>query len=119
MRPRSVSESEGPTSSGWSQTLQNGIPPELTTCGTTAPRGVAVHIAQQQVATILGGAVSIYLPDGTLLEPVVNMEITIPEQYMGDITGDLNGRRGRVLGMDRPTANTEEGIRIIISKFRT
>lgn len=35
-----------------------------------------------------------------LLEPVVNMEITIPEQYMGDITGDLNGRRGRVIGVD-------------------
>ncbi len=36
----------------------------------------------------------------TLLEPIVNMEITIPEQYMGDITGDLNGRRGRVIGVD-------------------
>lgn len=36
----------------------------------------------------------------TLLEPVVNMEINIPEQYLGDITGDLNGRRGRVIGVD-------------------
>lgn len=35
-----------------------------------------------------------------LLEPVVKMEITVPEQYMGDITGDLNGRRGRVMGME-------------------
>jgi len=35
-----------------------------------------------------------------LLEPVVNMEITIPEKFMGDITGDLNGRRGRVIGVD-------------------
>jgi elongation factor G len=36
----------------------------------------------------------------TLLEPIVNMEINIPEQFMGDITGDLNGRRGRVIGVD-------------------
>jgi elongation factor G len=35
-----------------------------------------------------------------LLEPIVNLEITIPSQFMGDITGDLNGRRGRILGME-------------------
>ncbi len=36
----------------------------------------------------------------TLLEPIMKMEITIPEDAMGDVMGDLNGRRGRVLGMD-------------------
>ncbi|MGI9952520.1 elongation factor G [Moorellaceae bacterium AZ2] len=35
-----------------------------------------------------------------LLEPIMNVEITVPEQFMGDIIGDLNGRRGRVLGME-------------------
>lgn len=35
-----------------------------------------------------------------LLEPVVKMEIIIPEEYMGDVMGDLNRRRGKVLGMD-------------------
>ena len=35
-----------------------------------------------------------------LLEPVVRMQITIPEEYMGDVMGDLNKRRGRVLGME-------------------
>jgi len=35
-----------------------------------------------------------------LLEPIVNVEITIPSKYMGDITGDLSGRRGRIQGMD-------------------
>jgi len=34
-----------------------------------------------------------------LLEPVVEAEITVPEEYMGDVTGDLNSRRGRILGM--------------------
>ncbi len=36
----------------------------------------------------------------TLLEPIMNMQIVIPEEYMGDIIGDMNSRRGRVLGMD-------------------
>jgi len=36
----------------------------------------------------------------TLLEPIVTVEIEIPEEYMGDVIGDLNSRRGRVLGMD-------------------
>lgn len=35
-----------------------------------------------------------------LLEPIVNMDITVPEEYMGDIIGDMNSRRGRVMGMD-------------------
>jgi elongation factor G len=35
-----------------------------------------------------------------LLEPIVNIEITIPTKYMGDITGDLNSRRGRIMGLD-------------------
>ena len=35
-----------------------------------------------------------------LLEPIVNIEVTIPTKYMGDISGDLSGRRGRIQGMD-------------------
>jgi len=36
----------------------------------------------------------------TLLEPIMKLEITVPEDVMGDVMGDLNGRRGRVSGMD-------------------
>ncbi len=35
-----------------------------------------------------------------LLEPIMKVKITTPDEFMGDIMGDLNGRRGRVLGMD-------------------
>lgn len=35
-----------------------------------------------------------------LLEPIMHVEITAPQEYAGDIMGDLNGRRGRVQGMD-------------------
>ena len=36
-----------------------------------------------------------------VLEPIVKLEITIPGQYMGDVSGDLNTRRGRIQGMDQ------------------
>jgi elongation factor G len=35
-----------------------------------------------------------------LLEPIMEVEVTTPEEYMGDVMGDMNQRRGRVLGMD-------------------
>src|SRR5439155_23911649 len=35
-----------------------------------------------------------------LLEPIMNMEIAVPDECMGDVIGDLNSRRGKVLGMD-------------------
>ena len=35
-----------------------------------------------------------------LLEPIVNMEVTVPEAHMGDVTGDLSGKRGRISGTD-------------------
>ena len=40
-----------------------------------------------------------------LLEPIMKVSITTPDEYMGDIMGDLNGRRGRVLGMDSKGKN--------------
>lgn len=36
----------------------------------------------------------------TILEPIYNVDVTIPEEYMGDVMGDFSGRRGRILGMD-------------------
>ncbi|RKM56617.1 elongation factor G [Butyrivibrio sp. X503] len=35
-----------------------------------------------------------------LLEPIMKVEVTMPEEYMGDVIGDVNSRRGRVEGMD-------------------
>jgi elongation factor G len=35
-----------------------------------------------------------------LLEPIVNLEVTVPNENVGDITGDLSGRRGRVQGQE-------------------
>ncbi|MDT8389747.1 MAG: elongation factor G [Lentisphaeria bacterium] len=43
-----------------------------------------------------------------LLEPIMSVRVFFPEEYMGDISGDLNSRRGRILGMDR-----EEGLQVV------
>ena len=35
-----------------------------------------------------------------LLEPIMRLEISIPDEYMGDVMGDMNRRRARILGME-------------------
>ena len=59
-------------------------------------------------------AASMALKDGVhqakpvLLEPIMTVAIRVPEAYMGEVNRDLNGRRGRVLGMD-----TQDGMQVI------
>ena len=36
-----------------------------------------------------------------LLEPIMNISISVPDQYMGDVIGDLNSKRGRIMGMEQ------------------
>jgi elongation factor G len=43
-----------------------------------------------------------------LLEPIMAVEVKVPEEYMGDVNRDLNTRRGRVLGMD-----TDDGLQVV------
>ncbi len=38
--------------------------------------------------------------DPVLLEPIMKVEVTVPEDYMGDVMGDINSRRGRIEGME-------------------
>ena len=40
-----------------------------------------------------------------LLEPIMGVEVVTPEEYMGDVIGDLSARRGRVEGMEQRGAN--------------
>jgi len=41
----------------------------------------------------------------TILEPIVDLEVTVPASYMGDIASDLSGRRGRIVGQDMLPGN--------------
>ncbi len=36
----------------------------------------------------------------TLLEPIMKVDVTVPEEYMGDVMGDINSRRGQIQGME-------------------
>ncbi len=47
-----------------------------------------------------------------LLEPIVAVDVVVPEEYMGDIIGDLNGKRGRILGME-PIAGNKQRIKAL------
>lgn len=44
--------------------------------------------------------------DPVLLEPIMKVEVETPEEYMGDVMGDLNSRRGRILGMESALGNS-------------
>ena len=58
-----------------------------------------------KIAGSLGFKKGVMACQPVLLEPIVNIYIEIPDEYMGDVIGDLNSRRGRVLGMDSKGAN--------------
>ena len=53
-----------------------------------------------QLAGSKGFQVATKLAKPFILEPIMAMEIVVPEEYMGDIMGDISGRRGRVQGSE-------------------
>ena len=53
-----------------------------------------------KMATILAFKKGFMDASPVLLEPIVSMKVTVPDKYTGDVMGDLNKRRGRVLGMN-------------------
>lgn len=57
-----------------------------------------------------------------LLEPIYSLKITVPESFIGDIMGDLNKRRGKILGMDSVEGNqiiTAEAPLLEVQKYAT
>jgi len=53
-----------------------------------------------EVAASLGMQEAVPLANPVLLEPIMNVAITVPENHMGDVMSDINTKRGRVLGME-------------------
>jgi len=57
--------------------------------------------------------------DPVLLEPVMKVTVIAPDEFMGDIMGDLNSRRGRVLGMENAGKNQIINAYVPMSEFQT
>lgn len=82
---------------------------------TTIYDGSYHDVDSSEVAFKIAGARA--LKDGmlkakpVLLEPIMKARVAVPEACMGDITGDLNHRRGRILGMD-----SEDGLQVITAE---
>jgi elongation factor G len=55
----------------------------------------------------------------TLLEPIMSVEITVPDEFAGSIMGDLNSRRGRIQGMDNKGGNTVVKAEVPMSEMLT
>ena len=53
-----------------------------------------------KIAASMGFKNAVEKAKPVLLEPIMNMEVAVPDECMGDVIGDLNSRRGKVLGMD-------------------
>ena len=62
-------------------------------------------------AAILAFRKAVEQASSVILEPIVKMEIVVPEEYTGDIMGDMNKRRGKILGMD-PMDYSEQKITV-------
>ena len=56
--------------------------------------------AAYQIAGSLAFKEAMKKGDAVLLEPIMKVTVTVPEEYMGDVIGDINSRRGRIEGMD-------------------
>lgn len=53
-----------------------------------------------KIAGSMGVREAIRKAKPVLLEPMMKVEVTVPEEYMGDVIGDINSRRGRIEGME-------------------
>ncbi len=53
-----------------------------------------------KIASLMAFKKGVLESSPVLLEPIMNIEIFVPDEYMGDVIGDLNGRRGRIQGVE-------------------
>ena len=60
-----------------------------------------------KMAAILGFKEGIKRGQPVLLEPIMKLEVIIPEEYVGDVIGQLNARRGAILGLDMRAGNSQ------------
>ena len=96
----------GPVDQGIQEALQSGIIAgyPVLDVKVTLYDGSYHEVDSSEMAFKIAGSMAIKdalkKATPTLLEPMMKVEVTTPEEYMGDVIGDLNSRRGRIEGME-------------------
>ena len=96
----------GPTQQGIEEALQSGIVGgyEVLDVKVTLYDGSYHEVDSSEMAFKIAGSMAtrdaLAKADSVLLEPMMKVEVTTPEEYMGDVIGDINSRRGRMEGME-------------------
>jgi elongation factor G len=106
-----------PIQAGIEETMKNGVIAgfPLVDIKATVVDGSYHDVDSNEMAFKIAGSMALKAAAEkcrpVLLEPIMKVEVTVPEEYMGDVIGDLNSRRGRIEGMD-----SRFGAQIIRSK---
>ena len=96
----------GPIENGIREAMENGVVAgyEMVDIKATLIDGSYHEVDSSEMAFKIAGSMA--FKNGAnkarpvLLEPIMKIEVTIPDEYMGDVMGDLNSRRGRIEGME-------------------
>lgn len=96
----------GPVDAGIKEAMENGVLAGFPTVDVKVRLmdGSFHEVDSSEMAFKIAGSMA--FKDGArksgakILEPVMSVEVTVPEEYMGDVIGDINSRRGRIEGMD-------------------
>jgi elongation factor G len=96
----------GPTESGIKEALEGGVLAgfPMSDVKVTLYDGSYHEVDSSEMAFKIAGSMA--LKDAArrarpvLLEPIMSVEVVVPEEYMGDVIGDLNSRRGRIEGLE-------------------
>jgi elongation factor G len=107
-------EYRGPVKNGVEETLNGGVIAgyPVVDVKVTLYDGSYHDVDSSELAFKMAGALAtregVKKANPVLLEPVMKVEVTTPEEYLGDVIGDLNSKRGRVESMDE-----RNGVRVI------
>jgi len=97
----------GPVEDGIEEAMENGIQAcyPVVDVKVTLKDGSFHEVDSSEMAFKIAGSMAFReaakRARPVILEPVMEVEVVVPEDYMGDVIGDLNGRRGKIEGMER------------------
>ena len=96
----------GPIENGVKEAMENGVVAgyPMVDIKVTVYDGSYHEVDSSEMAFHIAGSMAfkeaMQKANPVLLEPIMKVEVTMPEEYMGDVIGDINSRRGRIEGMD-------------------